>query len=390
MNRLFSNIYVLVMMSLLLILGGCHEDFPEDIEGEAALWFQADMPVERLLEGGKNGYELKTEIAMGDLGVEEYSAIFRQTGCENCTGQMRLVFRDYNKKDEIDFFQIDSTFRVGNWPYRGQDIQPNTLAAATNPLSFRFLGNSDGLPPFSYEWEFGDGYVSTSPAPIHTYGSAGDFEVNLRIQDATGCSDQSFQKVSVGNNYIVCPYDFDILHLGGQNIEFTVNRLDGIPLDNTISFFWDFGFGATASIYSDTSSFQFNFPFEGIFPVTLLVLDSCGCPCPVTKNIYTAVSPSCVSEIAFKTVPEDKEKSRVTLEWTDESGAFYTSYGPNGQPTASDFQIIDRKLYKNNPLGKGTYSFSASFDCILYNPANPNDSIIVKNGQSIFALEKPE
>jgi PKD repeat protein len=390
MKPLFSNCYLLLILGAFTALAGCHQDFPDDVEGDAELWFLADMPQRMLLEAGKANYEMKTAIEMGDLGVEEHSATFRQVGCENCPGQLKIIFRDYKIKEEIEAFQADSTFGLGQWVYRGQDFQANSQAAVTDPLSFRFSGKSDGTPPFSYEWQFGDGYISTAATPIHTYGTSGDFEIKLKILDATGCSDQSYHKLSVGNNYFACPYDFKVEHLGNETLRFTTIRLDGKSIDEASGFFWDLGFGAGATLFSDKPTIEFQYQFAGIFPVTLLVLDSCGCPCPVTKNVYTATSPSCVSEIAFKTIPEDKETSRVTIEWTDERGAFYTSYGPNGQPLTSDFQLLEREAYKNNPLGQETYKLSASFACTLYNPANPNDSMIVKNGQSIFALEIPE
>lgn len=390
MKSLFSIQYILIAVIASVIMGGCRQDFPQDIEGEAALWFRADMPTFKLIEGGKENYELRTDISVGDLGVEEYAAFFRQQGCENCPGQMKMIFRDYKPKEEIGSFDPDSTFFLGAWSYRGQETAGNNQEPPVDPLSFRFAGKSDGTPPFSYEWQFGDGHITNSPNPVHTYGSAGDFEVKLRIQDANGCADQSSHKISVGSNYFVCPYDFTATKLGENKIEFTVKREDGNPFNQHAGFFWDLGFGGGATTFSDSSSFVVQYPFEGIFQVTLLVFDTCGCPCPVTKNVYTGSSPSCVSEIAFKTIPEDKETSRVSLEWTDENGTFYTTNGPNGQPQESKFRMLDREMYKENPQGRQTYKLSATFDCVLYNPSDPTDSIIVRNGQSSFALEIPE
>lgn len=379
------------MLAFFMFFSACHRDFPGDSGGEVELWFQADMPQERLLEAGVNDYEQSTTIKMGDMGVDEYSASFRKVACEDCPGQLRMIFRDYKKAEEIGEFDMDSSLFLGEWAFRGDDEEANQQASPTNPLSFRFSGFSEGTPPFSYQWEFGDGHVSTEANPIHTYGTSGDFEIKLKIQDVTGCSDQSSHKLSVGNNYFTCPYDFDVEHLGNRTLQFTAKRTDGNSFGQGLGFFWDLGFGGPlATVFADSAVIQFQFQFEGIFPVTLIVLDSCGCPCPVTRNVYTANQASCVSEIAFKTVPEDQEVSRVTIEWIDENGTFYSSYNPNGQPDGSQFQLIERVQYKPTPQGKNTYKFSAAFDCILYNPVNPNDSIIVSKAQSTFALEIPE
>ena len=54
-----------------------------------------------------------------------------------------------------------------------------------------------GISPFSYEWDFGDGRTSTDVAPIHTYKSAGSYNVSLKVTDDRGNTD-----TRVRNNYI--------------------------------------------------------------------------------------------------------------------------------------------------------------------------------------------
>jgi PKD repeat protein len=40
-----------------------------------------------------------------------------------------------------------------------------------------------GLPPYSYEWHFGDGATSTKQNPTHAYSKAGTFTYNLTVTD---------------------------------------------------------------------------------------------------------------------------------------------------------------------------------------------------------------
>jgi len=40
-----------------------------------------------------------------------------------------------------------------------------------------------GFPPYSYEWDFGDGETSTSAYPVHAYKSAGEYTVSLKVTD---------------------------------------------------------------------------------------------------------------------------------------------------------------------------------------------------------------
>jgi len=45
---------------------------------------------------------------------------------------------------------------------------------------------SGGFPPYSYEWDFGDGESSTSVYPTHTYENTGSYTVSLKITDDRG------------------------------------------------------------------------------------------------------------------------------------------------------------------------------------------------------------
>lgn len=41
----------------------------------------------------------------------------------------------------------------------------------------------------SWDWDFGDTNTSTSQNPTHTYGSQGEYTVELTVTDANGCTD---------------------------------------------------------------------------------------------------------------------------------------------------------------------------------------------------------
>ncbi|MDW7732327.1 MAG: PGF-pre-PGF domain-containing protein [Methanolobus sp.] len=53
------------------------------------------------------------------------------------------------------------------------------------PLTVQFTDTSSGKPT-SWLWDFGDGTTSTEKDPVHTYGAAGDFDVNLTVGNANG------------------------------------------------------------------------------------------------------------------------------------------------------------------------------------------------------------
>jgi len=54
-----------------------------------------------------------------------------------------------------------------------------------------------GFAPYSYEWDFGDGDISTDETPVHSYKKAGSYDVSLTITDDRGNTD-----VEIRTNYI--------------------------------------------------------------------------------------------------------------------------------------------------------------------------------------------
>ncbi len=53
------------------------------------------------------------------------------------------------------------------------------------PVAF-FSTVAGGLPPHTYEWQFGDGNVSNEPNPVHEFAAVGEYRVNLTVRDAGG------------------------------------------------------------------------------------------------------------------------------------------------------------------------------------------------------------
>jgi hypothetical protein len=45
---------------------------------------------------------------------------------------------------------------------------------------------SGGFPPYSYEWDFGDGEISTSANPTHAYKAPGYYTVSMKVTDDRG------------------------------------------------------------------------------------------------------------------------------------------------------------------------------------------------------------
>ena len=56
------------------------------------------------------------------------------------------------------------------------------------PVSIQFTDRSTGLPD-TWSWDFGDGNTSTVQSPVHTYTTAGRFNVSLTVGLNSGSSE---------------------------------------------------------------------------------------------------------------------------------------------------------------------------------------------------------
>lgn len=56
---------------------------------------------------------------------------------------------------------------------------------------------NDSYNAVDFEWDFGDGYISTAFNPVHSYSATGTYEVMLTAYSKTGAIDQAFQTITV-------------------------------------------------------------------------------------------------------------------------------------------------------------------------------------------------
>jgi PKD repeat protein len=88
----------------------------------------------------------------------------------------------------------------------GACSQPNLLACSatgtpssgSSPLTVVFSASATGgTPPYSWFWDFGDGFTSTSQSPTHNYVTNGSYTATMTVTDAVGNQCQKTVAITV-------------------------------------------------------------------------------------------------------------------------------------------------------------------------------------------------
>ena len=145
------------------------------------------------------------------------------------------------------------------------------FTAATDGLAVVFTdasSDSDGNIA-SRSWDFGDGATSADANPVHTYASAGSYDVTLVVTDDDGATDSKTVTVTVDGANTAPVADFDV-SVDGLVASFT--DASGDDDGSIVSRSWDFGDGAASSEANPSHAYT----AAGAYDVTLTVTDDDG------------------------------------------------------------------------------------------------------------------
>ena len=201
---------------------------------------------------------------------------------------------------------------------------PTAVITASDPVKLKVdVDGTDSTDAGStitgYEWDFGDGTpVDTAMNPAaHTYATAGDKTITLKVTDASGNADTATKTITVVGN--VAPTASFTSSANKLKLTFAGSGTDS---DGTISSYaWDFG--------DSTSSTEKNPPVHtyaaaGDYVVTLTVTDNDGATDTDTQTLHVSqnVSPTA----AFTATVDHKDVSFDASASTDSDG---TIAGPD-------------------------------------------------------------
>lgn len=242
------------------------------------------------------------------------------------------------------------------------------------PLTVQFtdLSTAGSSVITTWLWDFGDGTTGTNKNPLHTYTSAGNFNVTLRVTTNAGCS----RTVTLSNfiqasNGVTAAFTNSAP--SGCSLPVTINFTNTSSGPGTLSYAWDFGDGGTSTATNPSHTYL----TAGSFTVTLVVTSSTGCTNSIVKTneiiinfitaSFTAPASVCVNDSVSFTNTSSPVPTSVF--WNFGDGTTSTIQSPTKTYTVPGIYIVKLVTYLGacadsttetiTVLGKPTAGFSA-------------------------------
>lgn len=163
------------------------------------------------------------------------------------------------------------------------DFTADVTSACQGPLDVQFTNTSTSSSTFTSAWTFGDGNVSSSKSPQHTY-TAGVYDVSLIVKNSFGCRDTITKPAYIAIEPLVADFSSDVTQgCVGTPVTFT-----DLSTSGPNAWFWDFGDGGTSTGENPTHTYT----TPGTYTVKLRAANSGSCMDSVSKTAYITISNS--------------------------------------------------------------------------------------------------
>jgi gliding motility-associated-like protein len=202
------------------------------------------------------------------------------------------------------------------------------------PLPVQFIDQSDpGSGSISkWEWDFGDGNLSSVQSPAHTYLGVGNFNVSLRVTNSFGCvtTVTKSQYIQVANG---AKAGFTYSAPNTCTAPSTVNFTNTSTGSGTLSYQWDFGDGGTSTQQSPSHTYTAG----GTYTVKLIIVNQTGCTDTITKvnairvgNVKADFStPAIICQNSPFTIINNSSPASANVTWNFGDGTTSTAVNPD-------------------------------------------------------------
>lgn len=198
-------------------------------------------------------------------------------------------------------------------PSVGIITSPSPVMACNPPLNVTFTDGSTSTLPLNYQWDFGNGNVSTlKNPPVQVYSTVGNFTASLVITDTNNCSKTASVPISIGSP--TATFSNPSVACLNTAVTFTNTSSSGI-------YNWDFGPNASPSSSTLTSP-SVSFNTTGTHTITLTVLSPNGQCSDVFTNTISVVD----AQLTISSSPKPQCDTTATYTYTVNTTATITSY----------------------------------------------------------------
>lgn len=249
------------------------------------------------------------------------------------------------------------------------------------PHTVRFTDTSPpvaGHTNSTWEWNFGDGSISTLQNPTHIYTASGNYNVTLKITNDKGCSKvfskTAYIKVSSG---VVANFTKTAPNFCNPPAAVSFTSIATGP--GTLNYAWNFGDGNTSTAQDPNHTYN----SSGSFNVSLTVTSSLGCGASVVKNnevviganTTTFTSPASAFANATVNLTNTSNPAPVSQSWDFGDGTTSTAQNPTKiWSTAGTYTITLTNFYSSctftatstiiiNPITNASFIVSDSGSC---------------------------
>ncbi len=224
-----------------------------------------------------------------------------------------------------------------------------------SPMDVAFTNASTGAT--NYVWQFGDGGVSNTVDPLHTYTNPGQadsvYTATLTASTASGCSDTATAVITVAPTVLAMFSHDAVPGCAPLFVTFTNNSTGGTM------YHWDFGDSTVSSLASPSHTYINHSGVLQVITVSLTVTNWAGCSSTSQQNITVYPSPN----FTFSAQPDSgctplnvtfpSVIGAINYQWDFGDGA--TGTGPTPQHTylnnTDSVQHFNVKLVATNAFG---------------------------------------
>ncbi|MBD0331962.1 MAG: PKD domain-containing protein, partial [Chitinophagaceae bacterium] len=218
------------------------------------------------------------------------------------------------------------------------------------PLSVNFidLSAAGNGTLTNWQWDFGDGNISTAQNPAHVYTSSGNYNITLRVTNSFGCV-KSFTKTQ----YIKVSQGVKAAYTNSTPAScsppITIQFTNGSTGPGPLSYLWDFGDGSSSTSVNTTHTYTTN----GTYTVSLIAISPQGCRDTIKKTNLLSIgainsnftTPAVVCQNQSFSLNNTSSPAPSSVLWNFGDGTTSTAINPLKRYTSSGSYSI--KLVNN-------------------------------------------